>query len=190
MASELLFSNHECYFEAFWTSVVLFPSTLYTHYSEWVLEWVFIQLWLQQPWLQTLNIQPNDTLKRKHTVPLWVKIYLMHAFVLRQGLLLKSDVCVFVDMCTWLQVSLEAWTGIGSLSARFPSGCEPPLWVLGIELESFAKVGYSTLQPWNGVTCSPGKSLTGCELRRTLNFWFSYFPTAGISGTNQCTWFI
>lgn len=63
MASELLFSNHECYFEGFWTSVVLFPSTLYTHYSEWVLEWVFIQLWLQQPWLQTLNIQPDDTLK-------------------------------------------------------------------------------------------------------------------------------
>lgn len=93
--------------------------------------------------------------------------------------------CVHGCRCLW---RLER--GIGSLSARFPSGCEPPLWVLGIELESFAKVGYSTLQPWNGVTCSPGKSLTGCELRRTLNFWFSYFPTAGISGTNQCTWFI
>lgn len=67
MATELLFSNHECYFEAFWRSMVLFPSTLYTLYSEWVLEWVFIQLWLQQPWLQTLNFQPSDTLKRKHT---------------------------------------------------------------------------------------------------------------------------
>lgn len=37
--------------------------------------------------------------------------------------------------------------GIGSLSARFPSGCEPPLWVLGTELESSAKVDTRLFSP-------------------------------------------
>lgn len=55
--------------------------TLHTHCSEWALEWMFIQPWLQYSWLQTLRFHQSDTdLKRKHPGSLWGKINLINLF--------------------------------------------------------------------------------------------------------------